>query len=73
MDIITKLRVPKIQIIDNLELSIFDITASYLGVYFVSKYIFNISRPEFKVPKLCSLQMLGKESAKDCIILVYSC
>ena len=45
MDIITKLRVPKIQIIDNLELSIFDITASYLGVYFVSKYIFNISRP----------------------------
>ena len=45
MDIITKLREPKIQIIDNLELSIFDITASYLGVYFVSKYIFNISRP----------------------------
>ena len=45
MDFITKLREPKIQIIDNLELSIFDITASYLGVYFVSKYIFNISRP----------------------------
>jgi hypothetical protein len=45
MDIITKLREPKIQIIDNLELSIFDLTASYLGVYFVSKYIFNISRP----------------------------
>jgi hypothetical protein len=45
MDIITKLRVPKIQIIDDLELSIFDITASYLGVYFVSKYIFNVSRP----------------------------
>ena len=45
MDFITKLREPKIQIIDNLELSIFDITASYLGVYFVSKYILNISRP----------------------------
>jgi hypothetical protein len=45
MDIITKLREPKIQINDNLELSIFDLTASYLGVYFVSKYIFNISRP----------------------------
>jgi hypothetical protein len=45
MDIITKLRAPKIQIIDNLELSIFDLTASYLGVYFVSKYIFNVSRP----------------------------
>ena len=45
MDFITKLREPKIQIIDNLELSIFDLTASYLGVYFVSKYIFNISRP----------------------------
>ena len=45
MDIITKLREPKIQILDNLELSIFDLTASYLGVYFVSKYIFNISRP----------------------------
>ena len=45
MDFLTKLRAPKIQIIDNLELSIFDITASYLGVYFVSKYIFNVSRP----------------------------
>ena len=45
MDFITKLRQPKIQIIDDLELSIFDITASYLGVYFVSKYIFNVSRP----------------------------
>ena len=45
MEIITKLRVPKIQIIQNLELSIFDITASYLGVYFISKYIFNVSRP----------------------------
>jgi len=45
MDFLTKIREPKIQIIDNLELSIFDITASYLGVYFVSKYIFNISRP----------------------------
>ena len=45
MDFITKLRAPKIQIIDDLELSIFDITASYLGVYFVSKYIFNVSRP----------------------------
>ena len=45
MDFITKLREPKIQIIDNLELSIFDITASYLGVYIVSKYIINISRP----------------------------
>ena len=45
MDFLMKIREPKIQIIDNLELSIFDITASYLGVYFVSKYILNISRP----------------------------
>ena len=45
MDFITELRKPKIQIVDGLELSIFDVSASYLGVYFVSKYIFNISRP----------------------------
>ena len=45
MDFITELRKPKIQIIDDLELSIFDISASYLGVYFISKYIFNLSRP----------------------------
>ena len=45
MDFLMKIREPKIQIIDNLELSIFDVTASYLGVYFVSKYILNISRP----------------------------
>ena len=45
MDFITELRKPKIQIIDGLELSIFDISASYLGVYFISKYILNIDRP----------------------------
>ena len=45
MDFITELRKPKIQIIDGLELSIFDVSASYLGVYFISKYIFNLSRP----------------------------
>ena len=45
MDFITELRKPKIQIVDGLELSIFDVSASYLGVYFISKYIFNISRP----------------------------
>ena len=45
MDFITQLREPKIQIMENLELSIFDVSASYLGVYLISKYIFNISRP----------------------------
>ncbi len=45
MDFITELRKPKMQIIDDLELSIFDRSASFLGVYFISKYIFNISRP----------------------------
>ena len=45
MDFITELRKPKIQIMENLELSIFDVSASYLGVYLIYKYIFNISRP----------------------------
>ena len=45
MDFITKLREPKIQIIDNLELSIFDVSVSYLGVYIISKYIFKLQRP----------------------------
>ena len=45
MDIITKLRQPKIEIMENLNISIFDLTASYLGIYVVSKYIFDIRRP----------------------------
>ena len=45
MDIITKLRQPKIEIMENLNISIFDVTASYLGIYVVSKYIFDIRRP----------------------------
>ena len=45
MDFITELRKPKIQIMENLELSIFDLTASYLGVYVVSKYMLNLKQP----------------------------
>ena len=41
MDFITELRKPKIQIMENLELSIFDLSASFLGVYVVSKYKLN--------------------------------
>ena len=45
MDFITELRKPKIQIMENLELSIFDLSASYLGVYIVSKYMLNLKQP----------------------------
>jgi len=45
MDFITELRKQKIQIMENLELSIFDLTASYLGVYVVSKYMLNLKQP----------------------------
>ena len=45
MDIITKLRQPKIEIMENLNISIFDLTASYLGIYVVSKYMLNLKQP----------------------------
>ena len=44
-DFINKLRYPKIKINDNLEIAVFDITTSYIGVYIISKYILELKKP----------------------------
>ena len=41
-DFINKLREQKIKINDQTELAVFDITASYLGLYLISKYVFEL-------------------------------
>ena len=42
MNVFEKLYAPKIKIIENLEISIFDISASCFGVYIVPIYISTI-------------------------------
>ena len=44
-DFITKLRKHKIKISDTTELAVFDITASYVGIYMLSKYTFEVEKP----------------------------
>ena len=44
-DFINKLREKKLKINDNLEIAVFDITASYIGVYIISKYVFELKKP----------------------------
>ena len=44
-DFINKLREHKIKINENIELAVFDISASYIGIYLISKYVFELKRP----------------------------
>ena len=44
-DFITELRKHKIKINENVELAVFDISASYLGIYLISKYVFELKKP----------------------------
>ena len=44
-DFINKLREQKIKINDQTELAVFDITASYIGIYLISKYVFELKKP----------------------------
>ena len=44
-DFINKLREQKIKINENVELAVFDISASYIGIYLISKYIFELKKP----------------------------
>ena len=44
-DFINKLREHKIKINENVELAVFDISASYLGIYLISKYVFELKKP----------------------------
>ena len=41
-DFITELRKHKIKINENVELAVFDISASYIGIYLISKYVFEL-------------------------------
>ena len=44
-DFITELRKHKIKINENVELAVFDISASYIGIYLISKYVFELKKP----------------------------
>jgi len=44
-DFINKLREHKIKISDTTELAVFDISASYIGIYLISKYVFELKKP----------------------------
>ena len=44
MDILQKLREPRVNIM-NIDIAIFDLTASYLGIYLTSKYLLGLKRP----------------------------
>ena len=44
-DFITELRKHKIKISDTTELAVFDISASYIGIYLISKYVFELKKP----------------------------
>ena len=44
-DFINKLREHRIKINENIELAVFDISASYIGIYLISKYVFELKRP----------------------------
>ena len=44
-DFINKLREHRIKINENIELAVFDISASYLGIYLISKYVFELKKP----------------------------
>ena len=44
-DFINKLRENRIKINENIELAVFDISASYLGIYLISKYVFELKKP----------------------------
>ena len=44
-DFINKLREHKIKINENIELAVFDISASYIGIYLISKYVFELKKP----------------------------
>ena len=44
-DFINKLREHRIKINENIELAVFDISASYIGIYLISKYVFELKKP----------------------------
>ena len=44
-DFLSKIREQKIKINDDTEIAVFDITASFIGIYMISKYAFEVENP----------------------------